>query len=115
MNIAAQTHGFYDNLSHHQEQVLQSLYSGAGIPRPTSNSHSQGKDLGNFFNSRMEAIMQQLSQYTDLSSLALHKTNLVDTTKAKKIHDFMQVTNSQMEANTLQSDFKSATSYLSIG
>ncbi len=113
MNIAAQTHGFYDNLAHHQEQVAQAVYSGAGIPRP--DSHSHGKDLGNFFNSRMEAIMQQLSQYTDLSSLALHKTNLIDTTKAKKIHDFMQVTNSQMEANTLQSDFKSGNAYLSIG
>lgn len=104
----------FQNLGAAQQGVMQSIYQGS---RPGEANYGQAPQVANldsFFNERMQAVLQQLSQYTDLSSLQLFQGNIDDAAKALSINNFALTTNAQMNAANIQADWKSGMQYLQL-
>lgn len=103
--------GYNPDLMAAQQQAMQKIYSQLN---PQAEPSSQAPNLGSLFQDRMAAMMQQLSQYVDLTSLQTHAGNIKDAVKAQKMHQFANVTNAQMDAQRMQADFRMANSYLQV-
>lgn len=102
--------GYTTSMLTAQENAMKAIYASQAA-QPQNN---KGPNLNNLFNDRMAIMLQQLSQYTDLSSLPLHSANIQDAVKAQKIHQFADTTNAQMDAARMSTDFKIANAYLQI-